>query len=197
MARAKKPPKPEKTQRRLLDKKRVFLAAFAICGEIEGSAREVGINKSAHYDWLKKDPKYPERFAAAKLQADDALEDEATRRARVGVFEPTVFRGRFSYPQEVYEIMPAVPEIRDEAGNVTQFAVPAITGLRDVPGSSPIGVYKKSDFLLGLRLRAAKTEYRTSAVETTGKDGGPVQSEHRIVFVEPGKIPAGNTPAKK
>lgn len=188
MPRAKtKPAQRKKPQRRLLDKKRAFLAAFAICGEIEASARTVGIDKSAHYDWLKKDPKYPKRFADAKLQADDCLEDEATHRARVGVFEPNVYQGRFVYPPDAYEDYEFAPAVGVPGEEGFQ---PADVRQRLKPDAVPLGVYKKSDFLLGLRLRAAKPEYRANALEITGKGGGAIESQHRIVFVKAGETPA-------
>ena len=155
--------KPKKRlQRRILNKKTAFLAALAITADITASAAAVGMDKSNHFAWLKKDARYAARFAEAKKRGEDALEDEATHRGRVGVYEPNVYKGRFCYPEETYEIEPAIPETLDKNGKIRTFAVPALLGVRNVPGAPPIGTWKKSDFLLAMRLRAAKPEYRAS-----------------------------------
>ena len=62
-------------------KKRLFLEKFAQCGIIAPCAKAAGIARRTHYDWLTNDPEYREAFAAAQLDADDALEAEARRRA--------------------------------------------------------------------------------------------------------------------
>jgi hypothetical protein len=74
--------------------------------------------------------------------AGDVLWGEAWERSMRGVFEPNVFQGRFVYPQEEVEITPAV---RDRRGRVLQ---PARREWRDVPGSAPLGVWRKSERLL-------------------------------------------------
>lgn len=62
-----------KPQRRLLDKKTAFLAAFVACADLTRAAATVGIDRSEHYRWLKGDPTYGARFEAARAQAQDAL----------------------------------------------------------------------------------------------------------------------------
>jgi hypothetical protein len=53
-----------------------------------------GIDKGTHYDWLRKDPEYKAQFEAAQVQAADILEDEAVRRAYVGVEKPITVAGK-------------------------------------------------------------------------------------------------------
>lgn len=158
---------------------------MAITGSITESAAAIRADRSIHYDWMKNDPEYPARFAEAKAQGEEALEDEATLRARVGVYEPNVYQGRFVYPQEQYEITPAVPagDWKDEGG--AKGGTPAVMGWRDVPGSMPLGVWRKSDGLLMFRLRGAFAKYRANAVEVSGAGGGAVQSTLTIEFVKP------------
>jgi hypothetical protein len=182
----KKKPKAKKKQPRIRDKKRAFLAALAITGSITESARAVKIDRSLHYDWLKLDPLYPARFADARAMGDDAMEDEVTYRANHGVFVPNVYQGLFRYPQEQYEITPAIPagDWKDEK---PVEAVPAVMGWRDVPGAAPIGTWVKSDALLMFRQRGAFAKYRQNFTEVTGKGGGPVASEITVTFVRPPK----------
>lgn len=160
----------------MADRKRAFLAAFAVIGRINKAAKAARVDRSQHYDWLRDDPAYPSRFAEAQLRAGDAAEDEAVERAMEGVYEPNVFQGRFLYPQEEYVIR---PETRDTKGRVIEHEE---RGWRDVPGSRPLGVWKKSDQLLLAILRAAKPEkYRQhGAFELTGPAGGPIEIVERL-----------------
>ena len=66
--------------------KKKFLEAFASYGNVSAAAQAAGIRRREHYRWLEKDRKYAEEFADAELQAADALEMEARRRAQVGVW---------------------------------------------------------------------------------------------------------------
>jgi hypothetical protein len=174
-------PAPRKAKRakrpgRTVDKMAAFLAAYVVCASIRTAARAAHINPRSHYDWLRDRPEYAPRFKQAKAEAAQSLEDEATRRAMVGVFEPNVFQGRWTYPQEEYEIEPAV------LGRGGKVLTPAKIGVRDVPGSRPLGVWKKSDMLLALRLRAEMPErYRQyGSMELTGPGGGPIEIVQRL-----------------
>jgi hypothetical protein len=160
-----------KAQPRAGDRKRAFLAAYAICASVKAAAVASGVPRSRHYDWLKTDADYHARFRGeAREQANQALEDEATERAITGVYEPNVFQGRFVYPQHEVEITPAV---KDRAGRIVE---PAKTEWRDVPGAAPVGVWKKSDFLLALLIRGAMPEkYRPGIhVEVPSVHAGPI-----------------------
>jgi hypothetical protein len=65
-------------------KKGAFLAAYSRLGSITAAAEAAKIDRSTHYDWLKTDEAYKKASAEAVLQAADALEDEAARRAFAG-----------------------------------------------------------------------------------------------------------------
>jgi hypothetical protein len=71
-----------------LQKKQAFLDAYSQCGNITEAAKLAKIDRTTHYDWLTRDPEYPERFKNAENQAIDSLEKEAWRRAVEGVEEP-------------------------------------------------------------------------------------------------------------
>ena len=73
-------------------RKQRFLDAMARIGTVHGAARETGIERSSHYDWMKADPAYAAAFAEAELAAINAMEAEARRRAVEGVNKP-VFQG--------------------------------------------------------------------------------------------------------
>jgi len=64
---------------------RGMLRALATCGSVTHAAKAAKINKSTHYLWLKEDEQYAQLAAIARELAGDALEDEAVRRAQLGV----------------------------------------------------------------------------------------------------------------
>lgn len=186
--------KPRKRkQKRAVNKKPAFLAAFIACGSLTEAAAAVGINRHQHYDWLKADAKYVTAFTAARPEAVQTIIDSAVTRALRGVYEPNVYQGRFCYPQEEYIVTAGSPAIeaidwKEPGGPVEARAeVKEVRAVRDVPGAAPLGVFRRSEMLHLALLRAWVPEFKTN-VEVTGKDGGPIKSEHRIVFVKPGEI---------
>lgn len=68
-------------------KQATFLQEFAKSGNILHAARQAGIDRTTHYDWLKK-PEYAARYAVAEADALEVLEGEAIRRGLVGYDEP-------------------------------------------------------------------------------------------------------------
>jgi len=66
-------------------KKRTFLAAYRTCGNVTRAAQSVGMCRDNHAHWMKRSKKYREDFAAAQEEANDCLEEEARRRAVVGL----------------------------------------------------------------------------------------------------------------
>jgi hypothetical protein len=179
--------KAKRKQRRALDKKPAFLAAFKVCCDLTASAEAIGIDRGQHYDWLKSDPKYAATFAEAKAEAIQSLHDRAVNRVMVGDFVPNVYQGRFCYPQEEYVLIPGKPAVeavaaldwKEEGGpREAVEAVPEVKEVRawrDVPGSRPLGTYRKSEMLHAQLLRAHIPAFRSSTVEVTGAGGGPVE----------------------
>ena len=134
-------------------KARAFLAAFRITASVTAAARAVPMDKTMHYRWLQKSERYRRAFAQAMIEAAQSLEDEAVERATIGVFEPTVYQGEFTYPMIVDQ----------ETGEVTR-------------ATSPVGLYKKSDMLLSKLMNGFMPEkyaQRVSA-ELSGPGGGPI-----------------------
>jgi len=74
-------------------KKRAFLAAYALTGNIGEAAKAADIHRQTHNKWLEADPVYAAAFVQAKEDAGDALETEARRRAVEGVEEPVFYKG--------------------------------------------------------------------------------------------------------
>jgi hypothetical protein len=172
-----KPAKPKRRrQTRTVDKRGAMLAAYAECGSIRDAAAAAGIGRRQHYDWMKTDPAYFERFQEAKTHAAQTLEDDAVEWARRGVFEPNVFQGRFVYPQEEYVETPAVIGPR---GAIRE---PEKRAWRDVPGAPPFGTWRRSEGIM-LRLLAAfmPEKYRRNAsVELSGPGGGAIEIVQRL-----------------
>ena len=71
-----------------------FLAAFSASASLTQAARWAKLSRQAHYNWMKEDPTYPERFADAKEKAARTLEDEAVRRAHAGLRRDVRYKGR-------------------------------------------------------------------------------------------------------
>lgn len=173
MPRAKT--RPKRKQKRGVNKKPAFLAAFVTCGSLTQAAAIVGIDRGEHYDWLRKDRKYAKAFEDAKPQMVQSLLDSAVTRAMDGVFVPNVYQGLFRYPQEPCELWPAIPAVVAAPGVEAREAVPAMLGTRDIPGSMPIGTWVRSEMLHAALLRAHIPAFRAGRLELTGKDGGPVE----------------------
>jgi hypothetical protein len=168
-------PRPKRRQTRTVDKRRAFLAAFAVSASISGAAAAAKVDRGQHYDWLRTDPTYAPRFQEAKAQAAQAVDDEIVERAMRGVYEPNIFQGKFVYPQE--EVI--TPAVIGPRGGVIE---PECREWRDVPGALPLGVWKKSDTLLihlSRGLMPEKYGFR-GAMELTGAAGGPIEIVERL-----------------
>lgn len=190
---------PKRKQKRALNKKPAFLKALAITGSIKEAADAIGVDRSAHYAWMKTDPAYPARFAEAQAQGMDALDDEATRRANHGVFEPLVYQGEFQYEQ--------VPVLDPETGEQVRWQDPITGGWRGkFERGKMLGVWRKSDGLLQFKLRGAFAKYRQGVLEVTGKDGGPIEmgiverlnaARNRLAALKPKADPPKTDPDKE
>ena len=116
---------------------------------------------------MREDAAYLALFKQAQTEAAQSLEDEASYRAMVGVFEPNVYQGRWLYPQEEYEI---APSSRYE---------PAVMGWRDLPVSKPLGLWKK--FWTRCSCSGCAASIRTNTVRTAlcGADRTPAAARSR------------------
>lgn len=69
-----------------------FLKEFSLSGHVGNSAKKAGIERATVYLW-RSDPAFEVLFEHARKQAVSVLEDEAHRRAMVGVDEPVFYKG--------------------------------------------------------------------------------------------------------
>ena len=92
-------------------KKRAFLAAFQITGNVKRSAQAAEVSRRTHYDWISNDPQYAIAFVDAKEDAIEHLEGVARDRATEGsdvllIFllkslRPDVYRERVKHDHKV------------------------------------------------------------------------------------------------
>lgn len=72
---------------------RLFLAAVRITPSITVAAKVAGINRTAHYRTLERNPLYRAAFEEAYRLGIDALEDEVVRRSHYGVKRLKTYHG--------------------------------------------------------------------------------------------------------
>jgi hypothetical protein len=88
--------KVKKARERVTDKARhqaAFLAYVSEVPDVVKAAEVAGIGRTLHYNWMREDPTYPERFAEAWEAGIDALEAACQRRAMVGYEKPIYYKG--------------------------------------------------------------------------------------------------------
>lgn len=69
------------TDRQSAHLKARFLLAFAESGNVSSAARTAGVGRSTVYVWQEHDERFLHAYREAEVQAVDALEGEARRRA--------------------------------------------------------------------------------------------------------------------
>jgi hypothetical protein len=89
-----KKPKTKPKQRRAVNKKPAFLAAYRLTASLTEAAKAIPQDRTQHYNWLANDAKYAAAFELAKIEAAELLEDECVRRALVGVLKPVFYQGQ-------------------------------------------------------------------------------------------------------
>lgn len=134
-------------------KKALFLEAFRQLGNRTYAAMHAGTDLKQVRLWQDDDPAFSEEIREAGLEACDRIEQEAYRRAIVGVEKPVIHQGKLCYRT-------------DHLGNIEV----------DAAGKPLLLMEREwSDELLKLLLRGAKPEkYARSAFEISGPGGGPI-----------------------
>jgi hypothetical protein len=69
--------------KRTASRKRVFLDAYADCGNVRAAAAAAGSSREAHYKWLESDAEYRTTFEALADRVGQELEDLAVDRVHV------------------------------------------------------------------------------------------------------------------
>lgn len=85
-------PNPARQQARTAKAKLAFIRLFAVTGNVLRSCQAAKMGRRTVYDWLAEDDAFKALYDIAHDEALDALEEEARRRAVVGVLEP-VYQG--------------------------------------------------------------------------------------------------------
>lgn len=75
------------------ERKRHFLAAMQVCGNLGGSAACAGIPRQLAMYWRKKDEEFSQAWDDAYYDAIDTLEQEAVRRGRDGTEKRIWYKG--------------------------------------------------------------------------------------------------------
>jgi hypothetical protein len=79
-----------------------FLAAYLQTKRLIDAQRLSRVHRHSHYLWLESDPDYPAYFRRAKAIIADEVEEDAYRRAFVGVEHPIYYHGRVIDYYKVY-----------------------------------------------------------------------------------------------
>ena len=82
-----------RANRRTAARMRAFLAAYEHTGRLTEAARTAGIHRCTHYRRIETDPAYRKAFEAAEERAGQIFEDEAVKRAIVGVKRAVMYKG--------------------------------------------------------------------------------------------------------
>lgn len=70
-----------------------FLCAYSIYGNTTQSCGFAGVDRTTFYQWMRRDPNFPEAFEAAKEDFADSLEQTAVRLARDGLKRYKFYQG--------------------------------------------------------------------------------------------------------
>jgi hypothetical protein len=82
-------------QRDMAGARRRFLDHLARTGNVSAAARAAGYSRHTLYAWRRQDAEFAETWNDAVIEAVDALEQEARRRAVEGIEQPLVHGGKF------------------------------------------------------------------------------------------------------
>ncbi|NPV93562.1 MAG: hypothetical protein HPY50_22630 [Firmicutes bacterium] len=85
--------KANPTRGKSLNAQTAFLSTYVKCGNVTRAAKQVGIGRATHYNWLKTDRRYREAFEMVGSAVFDLLYREAVRRAVDGVERPVFYKG--------------------------------------------------------------------------------------------------------
>src|SRR5215212_1427682 len=66
-------------------RRRLWLDAYRVSGNVSHACRQAGVSRSALYEWRASDPEFAAAMDEAGEEACDLLEEEARRRAVEGI----------------------------------------------------------------------------------------------------------------
>ena len=85
--------KKEADSRSTHERQTEFLLAYADTFSIERAAEIAKVDRTAHYRWFRRNPKYAAAFKKQKKAAGHYLKTEAITRAGEGWMEPVYYQG--------------------------------------------------------------------------------------------------------
>lgn len=148
------------------ERKAVIIKCLRKNWSVAAAAQAAGIERSTAFDWKNADPEFAAQWDDALNWQGDLLEDEAHRRAVIGIDEPLTHQGHFTYA-------------RDE-----------VTGelIRDAEGRPiPLTQKRYSDPLLMMLLKGRKPERygdKKTATLALSQGEGADARKFEIEFVE-------------
>jgi hypothetical protein len=77
-----------------VQRKKAFLAAYAVTGIITHACEASGVPRQTMYDWQEHDDEFAAAFVQAQLASTEVMEAEAYRRAVEGTEAPVVRAGK-------------------------------------------------------------------------------------------------------
>jgi hypothetical protein len=89
-------------QQEKLAHQQLVLEALAEFPDVKKACEAAGINRSRHYQWLKEDEAYRERYADAIRQGLDALKEVALNLATGAYTRPVVSAGELVCYEQIY-----------------------------------------------------------------------------------------------
>lgn len=99
----------------------IFLAEYAVHGNMTAGCNKAGVNRSTVYDWLEKDETFSLRYEQAKVAYCDRLRQEIDRRAVHGTLKPVYYQGEkvgaireYSDTLLIFQAKAKMPEYRDK-----------------------------------------------------------------------------------
>lgn len=152
-------------------RKTKFLEAYATTGVIQTGCDACGMSRTTYKNWRKADVDFDAACDDAYQIAVDAGELELRTRAIDGHEEVMTYKG-----EPIWRRNPSDGKLI----------------LDDDFNPMPFTVFKKSDKLLEIYVKAHRPQYKDkSAVEVTGPGGGALETKITIEFVDPPKREEG------
>jgi hypothetical protein len=185
---------PGQLRTRLTNRQSAFLRAFRDSCSVTNSALLAGIDRATHYAWLAQDARYKAAFEAAIPEAAGLLEDALIRWARVGLFEPFIYKGEFQYAarrRTICKLADGTTAFEDELPRGAR-----VTERRTVTtlDGEMLGVYRRDARLLEMLLAAWMPEKYGDALQLMPEKYPDRAPTRRIIYphTRDGK-PAGSS----